>query len=271
MGTSWWANTFGINKAKPAPISAPMPPTAHNLPDRWALGFTDMLDVFSDAHPGGSLSYVDYARVGAVAPLAAIRNVRINQFSEYLEPRTDEHQSGFRIRLRDRRKLMTPATERRAYEIEQMIQQGGNDRYGYGGFEPNMRALLNDSFRYDQAVAQPLRTRGGKLTGGLIPMDASTFRMALPNADDMKSGRHYPEKNAYLQIGDERQWLKQMRQATEPGSTRRGQGAGTRYGMTVATTNAQRIHSICLDVGRSVRWHFPSWPAQNRVSVVDGR
>ncbi len=75
----------------------------------------------------------------------------------------------------------------------------------------------------------------------------------------------------YLQIGDERQWLKQMRQSTEDASKRRGQSIETRYGMAAAKTVAQRIHSIALAARRSVPWHFASWTAQKRVSVVGSR
>ena len=197
----WLANAFGLAKAaEPAP-KGEVRPRGHNIDDRWLVGLGDMLEVFSDGHPGGSLGYGDLVVAGSFAPLSAIRTIRINQFAEHLTPRVNDNESGFRIRLRDRRKQMTRSLERRAYAIEQTLLRGAG-KYGYGSFELDMRALMNDSFLWDQAVAQILKTRGRTPTG-LLPMDGSTFRLAVPSGDAKKTGQWWPEKNCYVQIGRE--------------------------------------------------------------------
>lgn len=200
---SWFSDVILRKGGSTAAAMAlqPVQPKVKNI-DQWMVnGFGDMLELFTDQHPGGALSYGELVAAGRFAPLAGIRQIRINQMSEFFQPRTDEHQEGFRIRLRDRRKTMTRKAENRAYEIEQMIMQGAG-KYGFGSFELDMRALLNDSLNWDQAVAQVLMTRGGKPCG-LLPTDASVFRLSQPDRAAIKTGLWYPDKGTYVQIGRE--------------------------------------------------------------------
>lgn len=156
----------------------------------------------STAHPGTyGLNYDQLYSMSRLPVIGAIIQTRIQQIAEFAVPQSSPYGSGFRVTLRDPSQKSSKATDRMSREIEDMILQAGG-KYGQGGFEAFVRALMRDSLTYDQANFEVLRSRGGRPVG-FVAVDAATVRRAKPKSADADRGRRtlFDEKEAsYVQM-----------------------------------------------------------------------
>lgn len=194
---------------KAASAGAPAAPVESTpAPKAWAfdpqqMAFVYASDVPTETHPGTlGLPYSTLLAMSRVPIFATIIQTRVNQMAEFFVPRSSPYSVGFWVRQRDRQAKPTPASRRRAAEIEAMLLSAGG-RHGYGGLEPSVRALMRDAFIYDQANFEVLRTRGGKPCG-FVPVDAATIRRARPSRAALEAGRWDPEQAAYVQVVNQR-------------------------------------------------------------------
>ena len=192
---SLFRSLFGPVLAKGAAIE---PPRARNL-DLMALTPDGMQsgDYYGSQHPGtgangvGPMSFemIDwYMRCpGVQAP----PGVRIGQVVDFCQLAESEHEQGLLVRLRDRKKKMTPGAKKRAAEIGKAILAGaGPYATADGGMAVNMAMLVRQSLDYDQAIFEPLRK--GKSVVGWYVHDARYFRLVRPSQQAWASGRWYP-------------------------------------------------------------------------------
>ena len=155
-----------------------------------------------DAHLGtAGLSYGMLSQMARVPTVAAIIQTRVNQVASFAWPAEDDEDLGFKITLRDPTKTPTRAERRRAQEITDWLVSCGDESLG---FEMNLEAFLRqtvrDSMIYDQMCFEVVRTRGNKLAG-LVPVDATTIRRAVPSEEEHKRGiRDRGESTAFVQV-----------------------------------------------------------------------
>lgn len=206
--------------AKASPHLAQMRATDKRRPEgggprAWTLdpqdiGWNYMGDVPTDAHPGTfGLTYDALDAMARVSTIAAVHQTRINQVAETAGPQSSPYSQGMKVRLTDLAEKPTPASERRAREISKVLLAAGG-KWGWGGLEPFVRALLRDSLKYDQANFEVFNRSQAQLFGrnakvkpfGFMAVDAATIRRALPTEEAIQSGKFDPDENAYLQLVD---------------------------------------------------------------------
>jgi hypothetical protein len=115
---------------------------------------------------------------------------------------------GFQVKLKEEKKEMSKAAQKVAREITKvLLRAGGQWQWppagGVGGnMEAAMGMLVSQSLIYDQAVFEPLYTKGNKPWGWLT-QDATTFRLAQPSTEEKARGQVYPAKDrTYTQLSD---------------------------------------------------------------------
>lgn len=154
---------------------------------------------FSSRHPGslqdagigGGLTFDALDRLSRVSVVAAIHGTRIGQLAESCEYQVTPYEPGWAVAMRDPKATMTPAAERRAYEIAKVVMAAGT-QWGHGNFEATIKALTRSSLRYDWAMVEVLEDRRGVPTG-FRAIDSRYFRYARPTASDVTARRYYPD------------------------------------------------------------------------------
>ena len=187
------ASSAGLDINIPEPQSYELDPTYY---ENLYLAQTP-----SNIHPGTfGLDYTQLYAMSRLPVIGAIIQTRIQQIAEFAVPQTSPYSSGFRVTLRDDKQKGTRASEKRAQEIQDLILTAGG-KYGLGGFEPFVRALMRDSLTYDQANFEILRDRAGRPIS-FVAVDSSTIRRAKPKAKDAHRGRRTqwkPTEASYVQ------------------------------------------------------------------------
>lgn len=167
------------------------PPIARNF-DRLNFNMADdPSPIYATRHPGAlGLDYAQLDEIANVPYLANIISTRANQIAGCCKPQTTPYSGGLWVGLRDRKAKMSRAAEKRAAEILRMLMDAGG-RYGMGGIDLSIRAMVPDTLGLDQINFEPLRTRGGQVYGWR-PHDATTFRIAKPSPEARNTGHNYP-------------------------------------------------------------------------------
>lgn len=119
--------------------------------------------------------------------VGAVINTRVNQVSTFSQPaRFSEDGVGYRIRLRDPRKVPTAEQRRIMYALESFLENCGFDRdRSRDDFDTFLRKEVRDSLIYDQMTFEVVPDRKG-LPSMILPVDASTIRAAAPLEHDEK-------------------------------------------------------------------------------------
>lgn len=182
----------------------PEEPSVHNVDSLlWTTSGLNMGSGFwSNVHPGTPvlrpLTYPWFReKCGLTIPAAWI-SVRTNQVADFVRHSQGPNTPGVVVRLKDTNAPMTPAAQRRAFELAQVILRGGGP-WGFGSAEMETRALVRDSLTFDQANAEVIFTRAGK-PWGWIAADAATIRRAKPTGSQMASGRYYPDEDEFSTV-----------------------------------------------------------------------
>lgn len=126
----------------------------------------------------------------------------------FCTPSQSEWEPGFQVGMRDPKAPMSRAAEVTAREITEVIMRAGG-KYQWpptgdsgGNMEAALGMVARQSFIYDQAVWEPLYTRGGKPYGWL-PCDARYFRLAKPSAAEQSARQVYPDDRAtFVQLNE---------------------------------------------------------------------
>jgi HK97 family phage portal protein len=137
--------------------------------------------------------------------IGAIINLRVNQLAQFARPQQDRYERGFRIVLRDRRdrsRSMTKAEEKRATEIERMLETTGfllpgekpQDRDSFRTF---LKKSVRDVLTYDQWCFEKLRDRNGR-PSRFICLPSETIRPAVVDVEH-QSVQESRERVAYVQ------------------------------------------------------------------------
>lgn len=160
----------------------------------------DQKSVFID--PNNVLNYVgtrskptaiSYAILRAMAqrckPVAAIIKTRLNKMSKFTRRPRHEHDTGFKIMLKDADRKMTPAEKKRAFEIEEIILTGGiqPNAVRKDTFNQFTRKVIRDSLTLDALAWENVFSRAGKWTE-MWAMDAATIEIVV----DTRYGPDYP-------------------------------------------------------------------------------
>lgn len=137
--------------------------------------------------------------------IGAIINLRVNQLAQFARPQQDRYERGFRVVLRDRRdnsRSMTKAEEKRATEIERMLETTGfllpgekpQDRDSFRTF---LKKSVRDVLTYDQWCFEKLRDRHGR-PSRFICLPSETIRPAVVDIEH-QSVQERRERVAYVQ------------------------------------------------------------------------
>lgn len=155
-----------------------------------------------DNNPGSALSCDAYRAIARYPFIAPIIQRRLNQIAEFCVPQATTYSNGCKVMLRHLKQKMTPAAERQAREIlDVMLRAGG--KYAPGGLEAFNRRFMRDSLELDWAMGEVIETKGGK-PWGFKALDAATMMRARPSADALAEGRWEPDDVSYVQVIDDR-------------------------------------------------------------------
>jgi Phage portal protein/LAGLIDADG-like domain len=125
--------------------------------------------------------------------ITAIIQTRVNQVAQFARPQQGPYDKGYRIILRDRRdkkKVMSKVEEKRANEIERMLETTGfllpdetpRDRDSFRAFS---KKFTRDALTYDQACFEILRDRTKK-PSRFIMLPSETIRPAVNDVEHME-------------------------------------------------------------------------------------
>ena len=146
----------------------------------------------------------EYASRPYVAPLI---QRRLNQLAEFCVPQATPYSNGCKVILRDLKKQMTPAAERRAREILEVVLRAGG-QFDPGGLETFVKKFYRDSLTLDVGIAEKIRSRGGKVWG-FKAADAATVFRDRPAPEFARRGQW--GDTGYKQVIDDREeavWAK---------------------------------------------------------------
>lgn len=155
-----------------------------------------------DTNPGSSLTCDAYRSIARYPFIAPIIQRRLNQIAEFSVPQATPYSNGCKVILRDLKQKMTPAAERKAREILNVMLRAGG-KYQPGGLEGFNRRWMRDSLELDWNAAEVIETKGGK-PWGFKAIDAATIMRARPSAEAVAAGRWDPDEIAYVQVIDDR-------------------------------------------------------------------
>ena len=138
--------------------------------------------------------------------IAAIIQTRINQVAQFAVPQQGPYDKGYRVILRDRRdknKAMSKAEQKRATELERMIETTGymlpdEKSYDRDTFRSFLKKIVRDCLTYDQICIEKLRDRKGRVSR-FIALPAETIRPAVADLEHMDP-KDRRERVAYVQV-----------------------------------------------------------------------
>ena len=156
-------------------------------------------------HPGTyGVAFETLRRMARHPIVSAVISKRVNQVAEFATPQPDNYSLGYRVVQRDRSKIATKASKRRAQEISEWLETCGDTRISgkLYTFETFLREITRDSLIFDQACAEIVPTKDGKDIAGFFAVDAGTIRRARLTEAEKKQGHrevHHGE-TAFVQV-----------------------------------------------------------------------
>jgi hypothetical protein len=141
--------------------------------------------------------------------IAAIIQLRVDQVSQFAVPQQGDYDKGFRIILRDRRdrkKKMTKVQQKRATELERMLETTGyllpdERHYDRDSFRTFLKKSIRDVMTYDQMCFEKLRDRKGRPSRFHV-LPAETIRPAVADVEHMDPAEAR-NRVAYVQVYEE--------------------------------------------------------------------
>ena len=138
--------------------------------------------------------------------IAAILQTRINQVAQFAIPQQGQYDKGYRVILRDRRdasKAMSKAEEKKAQEIERMLETTGymlpeERTYDRDTFRQFIKKIVRDCLTYDQVCFEKIRDRKGRVSR-FIALPAETIRPAVADLEHMDP-KERRDRVAYVQV-----------------------------------------------------------------------
>jgi hypothetical protein len=138
--------------------------------------------------------------------IAALITLRANQIAQFSRPQQGKYDRGYRIIKRDRRdrwKSMTPIEQKRANEIERMIETTGmlqpnekpSDRDSFALF---VKKAVRDILTYDQWCFEKLRDRRGMISR-FIALPSESIRPAVSDSEHLDPEEKH-SRVAYVQV-----------------------------------------------------------------------
>lgn len=193
-----------IAKAKAAEAAAAGPKGYEFNPRDLALLFTGDRPV-NDQQTASGVPFEQLRSMASLPFVAPLLQRRLNQISEFCVPQATPYSNGCKVVLRDLKQSMTPAAERRAREILEVMLRGGG-KWEPGGLETFAKKFMRDALTLDRATAEIIATRGGK-PWGFKAIDATTVTRMRPAPEAAAEGRW--GDIAYVQTVDQavvRRW-----------------------------------------------------------------
>lgn len=141
--------------------------------------------------------------------IAAIIQTRVNQVAQFARPQQGPYDKGFKIVLRDRRdknRSMTKAEQKKATEIERMLETTGallpdEKAFDRDSFRTYLKKSTRDVLTYDQWCTELLRDRRSKLSR-FIALPSESIRPAVSDVEHMDPVERH-NRVAYVQIYEE--------------------------------------------------------------------
>lgn len=157
----------------------------------------DMQSSFGYKHKPFALSYEVLRSMARTNVIKAIVETRKEQISTFLEPQKDKYSTGFIIQKKKKwlggdstNDKISKEEERKINEIYDFILNCGNigSSWSQDTFDVFVQKIMGDSLILDQATAEIVRDRGGRLST-FFAVDAGTIRVADSyEQDDYKRG-----------------------------------------------------------------------------------
>jgi len=142
-------------------------------------------------------SLVDYIKARQISYsdpiISAIIQTRTNQVAAFAVPQTDRYKTGFKISLRDKKKKGSPASDKKANELEQFMMSCGYpeqfedtpERKKRDNLEMFFRKIVRDSLSFDQLNFEIIPRNNG-MPSQFLAVDASTIRL-IPDLKERRS------------------------------------------------------------------------------------
>lgn len=216
--SSFLGDLFRMSKAERArvkvaePVGKNFDPQIANMMDA-GLGFggSGTGGTFTARHPGTwGLDFETLDAMYRQPMLGSPPRIRRAQVVDFQRPVESAYEQGFRVRLRDQSREMSPKAQAKARKIAEVLYRAAG-RYttppqpGDGGnMELSVGGLMYDSLVYDQAGFEILRCSDPETNGvyGWLPYSGKYLRRARPPADAWRTREWYTEGDepAYVQI-----------------------------------------------------------------------
>ena len=185
-------------KAKPEP--KPEPPKGYHLAP-WDIYQTDET---TQVHKGTvfGLDFLTLNRLSRVVVIGAIIQTRCNQVGSFARRARDKYDIGFNIALRDNKtgRDLTAKEQAEIEEICNLIETCGPEEWADSDFDSTLKKIVRDSYTYDQAVIEPIRSATGK-TIAFSAIDAATIRRSKLTPEEVAEGRR-AASSGFVQVID---------------------------------------------------------------------
>ena len=214
---SFLGYVFRMSKAAQSRENKPSEPIGKNFDPQIAslmdagVGGAGTLGGWTMRHPGTwALDFATLDEMYRQPILQEPPRIRMAQVADFQRPVTSSYEAGFRVRLRDQGKEMSPAAQKRAAKIAEVLFRGPG-RYATppmpgdnGNMELAIQGLMYDSLVFDNAGFEILRCRDRETNGvyGWLPYSGKYIRRARPPREAYATREWYTEGDepAYVQV-----------------------------------------------------------------------
>ena len=154
-------------------------------------------------HPGtrgAALSFELLRAMAAVPVIDSIITTRLSQLSPYTRRLRNHSEPCYYVRMRDRGKAPSTAARKKIAALEAWIETCGDPTVQEDPtFETFTAMVMRDSLTLDQACAELLLDKKG-FPAAMIPVDAGTIRIEVPNDKELHTGQRLLKNRRYLQV-----------------------------------------------------------------------
>lgn len=170
------------------------------LSSAWIQAYTA---IPNDIHIGtGVFTYSMLRMMSRVPWVAMILLTRMNQGSEYAVPLESDYSLGYTF-VPDSPGALSRKDKQNISEMRDLCDTAGGD-YFPGGMESFVRAVIYNTYTFDQVNVEKLMNLKTGKPWGFIPVDPATIRRKAPSIDEMKSMRWDYSKSGFVQFVNSR-------------------------------------------------------------------
>jgi hypothetical protein len=166
------------------------------LSSAWVQAYTA---IPNDIHLGtGIFTYSMLRMMSRVPWVAMILLTRMNQAAEYAAPLESDYSLGYTF-IPDSPGALSRKDKQNIGEMQELFDTSGAEFFP-GGFEAFMRAVVYNTYTFDQVNAEKLMNAKTGKPWAFIPVDPTTVRRKAPSMEETKDLRWDYSKSGFVQF-----------------------------------------------------------------------